>query len=187
MRNSTSLRHKFLGKLIASHKTKMTGYAFTGFRWYDNKIDLTQVQPHYYVVRQVEPCHHLGWRSRALSLALCLNNNNPVSQWRFRGRLIIFKASLDDHRNHYKSKHCFYYPRGAIECNMRYLCGTGNLGYNRMRLPPTNRGICSGYKAMLRCTWVTLYVILPSVQAPSQSSMPPNKNPPLSSWSTRIC
>ncbi len=132
------------------------------FRWYDNKIDLTQAQPHYYVVRQVGPCHQLGWSSRAL-LTLCLNNNNnPVSQWRFRDRLIILTTSLDDHRNRCKSKHRFCYPRGTIEWEVRYLCGTGNQGYNRMRLPPTNRGVCSGYKAMLRCTWVPLYVILPS-------------------------
>ncbi len=30
------------------------------FRCEDNNVDLTHVQPHYYRVWQVEPCHQLG-------------------------------------------------------------------------------------------------------------------------------
>ncbi len=30
------------------------------FRFEDNNVEFTHVQPHYYRVRQVEPCHQLG-------------------------------------------------------------------------------------------------------------------------------
>ncbi len=39
----------------------------TGIFKYDILIN---VQPHYYRVRQVEPCHHLGWSSQALTLSV---------------------------------------------------------------------------------------------------------------------
>ncbi len=30
------------------------------FHWENNNVNFMHVQPHYYRVRQVEPCHHLG-------------------------------------------------------------------------------------------------------------------------------
>ncbi len=30
------------------------------YRYEDNNVAFTNVQPHYYRVRQVEPCHHVG-------------------------------------------------------------------------------------------------------------------------------
>ncbi len=36
------------------------------FQCEDNNVVFTHVQPHLYCVRQVEPCHHLGWNSQAL-------------------------------------------------------------------------------------------------------------------------
>ncbi len=46
------------------------------FRCGDNNVTITHAQPHYYCVRQVEPCHHVRWSSQAL----CLNNNNTKKQ-----------------------------------------------------------------------------------------------------------
>ncbi len=40
------------------------------FRCEDNNVDITHMQPHYYGVRQVEPCHQLGWSSQALFLSI---------------------------------------------------------------------------------------------------------------------
>ncbi len=40
------------------------------FRCEDNNVAFTNVQPHYYCVRQVEPCQHLGWSSQALILSI---------------------------------------------------------------------------------------------------------------------
>ncbi len=54
------------------------------FRWEDNNVDFTHMQPHYYRVRQVkEPCHRLGWSSQALFLnikALGALPNRPQQQ-----------------------------------------------------------------------------------------------------------
>ncbi len=50
-----------------------------GFRCGDGNIVFTQVQPHLYRVRRVEPCHQQWWSSQALILnilALVYNNNN---------------------------------------------------------------------------------------------------------------
>ncbi len=40
------------------------------FRCEDNNVAFTNVQPHFYRVRQVEPCHRLGWSSQALILSI---------------------------------------------------------------------------------------------------------------------
>ncbi len=40
------------------------------FRCQDNNVAFTNVQPHYYRVRLVEPRHHLGWSSQALILSI---------------------------------------------------------------------------------------------------------------------
>ncbi len=58
----------------------------------DNNVAVTNVQPHYYRVRQVEPYHHLGWSSQALFLSLLALGAMPKQQqqpiplhnnWRF--------------------------------------------------------------------------------------------------------
>ncbi len=36
------------------------------FRCEDNNVAFTDVQPHLYRVRQVEPCHQVGWSIQAI-------------------------------------------------------------------------------------------------------------------------
>ncbi len=57
------------------------------FRCEDNNVNCMHGQPHYYCVRQVEPCHQLGLVSRRSSwanelLALHLTKNNNKNQIR---------------------------------------------------------------------------------------------------------
>ncbi len=50
------------------------------FQCEDNNVALTNVQPHYYRVRQVELCHHLGWSSQALILSTLALGAMPKQQ-----------------------------------------------------------------------------------------------------------
>ncbi len=50
------------------------------FRCEDNNIALTQVQPHFYRERQVEPCHQLGRSSQALILSILALGAMPKQQ-----------------------------------------------------------------------------------------------------------
>ncbi len=50
------------------------------FRYEDNNVAFTKVQPHYYRVRQVEPCHQLGWSSQALILSILALGAMPKQQ-----------------------------------------------------------------------------------------------------------
>ncbi len=50
------------------------------FRCEDNNVAFTHVQPHYYRVRSVEPCHHLGWFSQALILSILALGAMPKQQ-----------------------------------------------------------------------------------------------------------
>ncbi len=50
------------------------------FRCEDNNVAFMNVQPHYYRVRQVEPCHHLGWSSQALILSILALGAMPKHQ-----------------------------------------------------------------------------------------------------------
>ncbi len=49
------------------------------FRCEDNNVDFTDVQPHYYHVRQVEPCHRLrlrpGWKILPTMVGYCSKTN----------------------------------------------------------------------------------------------------------------
>ncbi len=46
----------------------------------DNDVAFTNAQLHYYRVRQVEPCHHLGWSSQALILSSLALGAMPKQQ-----------------------------------------------------------------------------------------------------------
>ncbi len=46
----------------------------------DNNIDLMRVQLHHYCVRQVEPCHLLGWSSQAIFLSNLVLGAMPKQQ-----------------------------------------------------------------------------------------------------------
>ncbi len=72
------------------------------FRCEDNNIAFTNVQPHYYRVRQLEPCHHLGWSSQALILSILALGAMPKQQQRQRGRHCKEVAS----RNWLITRHC---------------------------------------------------------------------------------
>ncbi len=50
------------------------------FRCQNNNVDLMRVQYHYYRVRQVEPCHQLGWSSQALILSIVALGAMPKQQ-----------------------------------------------------------------------------------------------------------
>ncbi len=45
-----------------------------------NNVAFTNVQPHYYRVRQVEPCHHLGLSSQALIMSILALGGMPKQQ-----------------------------------------------------------------------------------------------------------
>ncbi len=47
--------------------TAQTPISVRRYRRDDNNVDLIRVQPHYYRVRQVEPCRRLGEVARRLS------------------------------------------------------------------------------------------------------------------------
>ncbi len=56
------------------------------FQCEDNNVAFTNVQPHYYRVRQVEPSYLLGEVAKRSTLAieflvLCFNNNSKNSFW----------------------------------------------------------------------------------------------------------
>ncbi len=46
----------------------------------DNNVDFTHVQPHYYRVQQVEPCHQLGWGSQTLFLSIWVLGAMPKQE-----------------------------------------------------------------------------------------------------------
>ncbi len=50
------------------------------FRCEDSNVAFTNVQPHNYHVRQVEPCQHLGWSSQALILSILALGAMPQQQ-----------------------------------------------------------------------------------------------------------
>ncbi len=50
------------------------------FRCEDNNFAFTNVQPHYFRVLQVEPCHHLGWSSQAQILSILALDAMPKQQ-----------------------------------------------------------------------------------------------------------
>ncbi len=50
------------------------------FQYEDNNVAFTNVQPQYYRVRQVEPCHYLGWSSQALILSILALGAMPKQQ-----------------------------------------------------------------------------------------------------------
>ncbi len=50
------------------------------FRCEDTNVAFTNVQPHYYRVRQVEPCHHSGWSNQALILSILALGAMPKQQ-----------------------------------------------------------------------------------------------------------
>ncbi len=50
------------------------------FQCEDNNVAFTNVQPHYYRVRQVEPCHQVGWSSQALILSILALGAMPKQQ-----------------------------------------------------------------------------------------------------------
>ncbi len=50
------------------------------FRCEDNNVTFTNVQPHHYLARQVEPCHHLGWSSQTQILSILALGAMPKQQ-----------------------------------------------------------------------------------------------------------
>ncbi len=50
------------------------------FQYEDNNVAFMNVQPHYYRVRQVAPCHHLGRSSQALILSTLALGAMPKQQ-----------------------------------------------------------------------------------------------------------
>ncbi len=50
------------------------------FRCDDISVAFTNMQPHFYRVRQVEPCHQLGWSSQALTLSILALSTMPKQQ-----------------------------------------------------------------------------------------------------------
>ncbi len=50
------------------------------FQCEDNNVAFTNVQPLYFCVRQVEPCHNLGWSSQALILGILALGAMPKQQ-----------------------------------------------------------------------------------------------------------
>ncbi len=50
------------------------------FRCEDNNVAFTNVQPHFYRVRQVEPCYQLGWSSPALIFSISAVGVMPQQQ-----------------------------------------------------------------------------------------------------------
>ncbi len=50
------------------------------FRCEDNNVTFTNLQPHYYRVRQVEPCRHLGWSGQAIILSIWALGAMPKQQ-----------------------------------------------------------------------------------------------------------
>ncbi len=62
----------------------------------DNNVTLMYMQPHFYHVRQVEPCHRLckvAGCSSSISkvLALCLNNDNNDTNINLQNRRLAFR------------------------------------------------------------------------------------------------
>ncbi len=74
-------------------------YCDRRFRCEDNNVDLMSVQPHYYRVRQVEPCNHLGWSSQALILSILglgamPKQQNPWNNWTKLHRSLYVKLRV---------------------------------------------------------------------------------------------
>ncbi len=73
------LRHewKILPTRIGYYSNTKSSHSF---RCEDNNVKFTNVQPHYYRVLQVEPCHQLGWSSQALILSTLALGAMPKQQ-----------------------------------------------------------------------------------------------------------
>ncbi len=68
------------------------------FRCEDNNVAFTHVQPHYYRVRRVEPCHPLGWSSQAHILSMYAYGAIPKKKQQQQQQplfpLLLFKALI---------------------------------------------------------------------------------------------
>ncbi len=60
------------------------------FRCEDNKVAFTNVQPHYYRVRQVDPCDQLGLSSQTLLLNIYSPGAKQQQKTAFRRNGVIF-------------------------------------------------------------------------------------------------
>ncbi len=75
------------------------------FRCEDNNVAFKNVQPYYYRVWQVEPCHPLGWSSQALILSILAMPKQQQQQ---------------QQRPPYKSL-CFEVFNGGVICDEKIL------------------------------------------------------------------
>ncbi len=70
----------YIGFKTLSHAAIGRTYYDCRFRCKDNNVAFTNVQPHNYRVRQVEPCRHVGWSSQALILSILALGAIPKQQ-----------------------------------------------------------------------------------------------------------
>ncbi len=87
-------------------------YCDRRFRCEDNNVAFTNVQPHYYRVRQVEPCHQLGWTSQALILSISALGAMPNQQQQQHWVTLSAKPAISKHMR----THCKAFP-AFLECS----------------------------------------------------------------------